>query len=135
MVLIERVIKIVFTIQTNRTVTQIRNYLINTLFPEWRIRLGTAFAGYVSGTPTVMVENSNSITLVPGFTGRYEVYPMFCLSLEVPTGTGADAQTRFQTFIDDVKEWTRVELATLGTTQVLSIHWHKADGTSGDTTF
>lgn len=134
MVLVERVIKIVFLIQSPRTIEQIKNYVQNTVFPEWRTRLTSAFTGYVSGVPTVIVENRDYVSLVEGFTDRYQVYPKFCLLLEVPEGTGADAQARFHTFIEDVKEWTRAAIAGLSATQVLRIHWHKADGTSGDIT-
>lgn len=138
MVLVQRVIKIVFVIQTNRSIAQIRNYLQNTLFPEWRFRLNSAFSGYVSGAPTVTSANDNDrVTPIAGFSNRYEVYPKFTLTLEVPEGTGVDARNRFHTFIEDVREWTRTEIASLGAnTRVLSIHYHKADGTSGgDITF
>lgn len=136
MVLVQRKIKIVFTVQTNRTITQIRNYLTNTIYPGWRTRLNTAFSGYVSGAPTIQSESTNHIFLVPGTTNRYQVYPKFMLQLEVPTGTGADAQNRFETFIEDVRVWTRDQLALLTGTTVISLHYHKADETtSGDITF
>lgn len=135
MVLVQRKIKIVFVIQSNRTLTQIRNYLTNTIFPGWRTRLATAFSGYVSGTPTVTGELTNYINLVPGTTNRWEVFPKFLLQLEVPTGTEADARTRFGNFIEDARVWTHDQLATLTGTTVISLHYHKADGTSGDVTF
>lgn len=137
MVLVERVIKIVFLVQTNATVTQIRNYLVNTIFPGWRTSLDTAFTGYVSGSPTVHRENQNYITTIAGFTDpeRYQVYPKFGLRLEVPSGTESDAQSRYHTFIEDAREWTRQQLIALTGTQVLAIFWRKADGTEGSVTF
>lgn len=135
MVLVSRTIKIVFLIQSAATIDQIKNYLTNTIYPEWRTRLATAFDGYVSGAPIIDSESSSHVYQIPGFSDRYGVYPKVIMSLEVPTGTGDDARTRWHNFIEDVREWTRQQIATLTNTTVLSIHWHTAAGGSGDVSF
>lgn len=137
MVLVQRKIKIVFIVQSNRTQTQISNYLINTVFPTWDTSLQTAFQGYPF--PATAVVKQPYVFPIPGTAGRFAVYPKYIIQTEVdngedigeegPTAQQIDARNRYANFIEDAKVRTRDLIASLSAgTSVLQIYKFPADG-------
>lgn len=129
MVLVQRKIKIVFIIQSNRTITQIRNYVTTNVFPQWSTALTNAFAGYALGAPTIPVQDVYIRTRSDLGATHWEVYPKFFIQAEVTTATQDDVRARYATFIEDAKTRTRNLLAGLTGTTVVQIYKDPVDGT------
>lgn len=126
MVLVQRKIKIIFRIESTRTLNQIRNYVNNTVFPEWDAALATAFSGYphpaIASTKDVRVSQQH----LP--SNQWWVYPKYYIQTEVTAALEADARARYAVFIDDVRDRTRDLIASLTGTRVLTIYKDPADG-------
>lgn len=125
MVIVSRKIKICFLVSTNRTLTQIRNYVNNTVYPEWDTALQTAFAGF----PSLTSEKDVRINQQPQLgTNIWEVYPKYIYSADVTAQTADAARAAQASFIDDVRTRTRNLLASLTGTTVLQIFKDDVDG-------
>jgi hypothetical protein len=136
---VQRKIKVVFIVQTNRSQTQVTNYVVNTIFPAWDSALATAFQGYQF--PATAALKHPYVFPVPGTAGRFAVYPKYVIQTQVdggeeileetggPTQQQIDVRNRYTTFIDDAKTRTRDLIASLSaTTSVLQIYKFPADG-------
>jgi len=142
LVLVTRRIKVVFLVQSNRTTNQIRNYVINTVFPEWDAALTTAFSGFANAASVTAVLKEPYVWAIIGLpAGRFWVYPKYVIQADIdrgfnipeespePTAQQADARTRFHNFIEDAKARTRTLIQNLSAgTSVIEIYKQNVDG-------
>jgi len=124
-------------IETNRSVAQIRSYVVNNVFPDFRSRLTFHFSGFVGGIPTVTMENTDNITRQPESPNRYEVWARLEFTLDVTAETADDARTRYFNFLEDMKDRLRTMFQNISaSTTVISMHYHReSDDTTVETTF
>lgn len=125
MVLVQRKIKVIFRIESNRTLNQIRNYINNTVFPEWDAALTSAFSGYPHPATASTKEARVSQQHLP--SNQWWVYPKYFIQVEVTAALESDARARYAVFIDDVRDRTRDLIASLTGTRVLTIYKDPAD--------
>ena len=109
--------------------------MINTVFPEWRAALTTAFTGYQFGVPTVFVEDARVSTRPDLGASIWQVYPKFMYQGEVTAASQDDAKSRQAAFIDDLRDRTRTLIDSLTGTTVLEVHKQNVDGYMVVTTF
>lgn len=122
--IVNRKTKIVFTIQTNRNLNQIRNYCVNTLIP----RMVNRFEFHFSAAPFKQVDFSEARIVNRG-GGQFEIYPAFGFSVDIVNETHADeARQAWQNFIEDCRDSLRDLIAGLQGTTLLSVHYHTANG-------
>src|SRR5215213_4437623 len=126
MVLVQRKIKIVVVIQSNRTLTQIRNFVINNIFPMWDTRLAVHFTGFPSVSSPVKDARVNSRSDIAA--GRWDVYPKYFYQADVTAATADAARAANIAFLDDIRDRTRDLLAGLTGTTVLEVWKKDVDG-------
>jgi hypothetical protein len=126
-IVVQRKFKVLFLINSNRTLTQISNYVTNTIFPSWDTALTNAFTGYQFGVPTVILKKPRVFATTP--TGRFWVYPKYAIQTQVNNANWDDARSNFVAFIDDVKNRTRDLILSLSAgTTVIEIWKRDFDG-------
>jgi len=121
MAIFDKNVKMVLRVQTGYSVSQVRDYIVNTVWPDMRTKANELVSPHVTD---LVVEKKLKTYALPN--GQIEMYPKFRLQ-----GTTAlsepEAKQLYADVISECKTIFHDHLVLQGATLIFA-HWHTADG-------